>query len=257
MILRFLSFLILPLIFISSAFADESEVESNAELYQQIKVVDPYADVHTGPGGGYPIFHVIQRGEIVEIIQRRTSWFKIRKDKDIVGWVSIDQMLATISATGEKTEFADITQDDFFERNWELGLMGGSFGGATAITSYAAYLFNKGLSAEFAVSQAIGNASSSFLYNIGLVMQPFPEWRISPYFHFGTGIIDVDPNSTLIQPLDRTNQFSNIGIGARVYLTKQIIFRLEYSEYIIFSARIDNDDNEDITEWKAGFAVFF
>jgi Bacterial SH3 domain/Outer membrane protein beta-barrel domain len=259
MILRFISFLIIQLAFVGHVFADEPEVKSDtqSETYQKVKIADPYADMHTGPGGGYPIFHVVQRGEIVEVIQRRTSWFKIRKSEDLIGWVSIEQMSETISPVGEKTEFTDVTQEDFIKRHWELGVMGGSFGGATALTGYAAYLFNKGLSAEFAVSRAIGNASSSFLYNIGLVMQPFPEWRVSPYFHIGTGIIDVDPNTTLIQPRDRTNQFSNIGIGARIYLTKQIIFRLEYSEYILFSARVDNDDNEDINEWKAGFAVFF
>ena len=259
MTLRFISILILQLIFVGSVFADEPEVKLVVESgsFQKVKIADPYADMHTGPGGGYPVFHVVQRGEMIEVIQRRTSWFKIRNSDNLEGWVSIEQMLETMSPADEKTEFTNITQEDFVKRNWELGMMGGSFGGATALTAYSAYLFNKGLSAEFALSQAIGNASSSFLYNIGLVMQPFPEWRISPYFHFGTGIIDVDPKTTLIQPRDRSNQFSNIGIGARIYLTKQVIFRLEYSEYIIFSARVDNDDNEDINEWKAGFAVFF
>ena len=166
-------------------------------------------------------------------------------------------MSETLSPKGEKIEFTNVTQEDFIKRRWEVGVMGGSFGGATALTTYGAYLFNKGFTTEFAVSQSNGNFSSSFLYNIGLVMQPFPEWRFSPYFHFGTGVIDVDPKATLIQPKDNTNQFSNIGIGARFYLTKQVIFRLEYSEYIIFSSRIDNDTNEDINEWKAGFAVFF
>jgi len=253
MTLRFLFFLILQLIFVANVFADEPASGS----FQWVKVADPYADVHTGPGGGYPIVNVVQRGETIEVMQRRTSWFKIRNNEGFVGWVSIKQMSETISPAGEKTEFTNVTQEDFVERSWELGVMGGSFGGATALTAYTAYLFNKGLSAEFAFSQAIGNSSSSFLYNIGLVMQPFPEWLISPYFHFGTGVIDVDPKVTLIQPIDQTNQFSNIGIGARIYLTKQIIFRLEYSEYIIFSARVDNDDNEEINEWKAGFAVFF
>jgi len=253
MYLRFLFILICQILSVANVFADESK----SEVYQQVQVADPFIDVHTGPGGGYPVIYVIERGESIEVIQRRTSWFKVRNEKGPDGWVSIEQMSETLSPKGETVEFKNVTQEDFIKRHWELGVMGGSFGGATAITPYAAYLFNKGFTAEFALSHSIGNASSSFLYNIGLVMQPFPEWSVSPYFHFGTGIIDVNPKATLIQPIDRSSQFSNIGIGARVYLTKQIIFRLEYSEYIIFSSRIDNDTNEDITEWKAGFAVFF
>jgi hypothetical protein len=251
--LIFLFIFILQLFYMGSVLAEESQ----AEPLQRVRIADPFVDLHTGPGGGYPVFHIIERGEIIAVIQRRTSWFKVRYKDNIEGWVSIEQMSATLSLQGEQTRFKDMTQDDFIKRHWEVGIMAGNFGGATALTTYASYLFNKGFAVEFALSQAIGNVSSSLLYNIGLVMQPFPEWRVSPYFHFGTGIIDVDPKATLIQPRDRSNQFSNIGIGGRVYLTKQIIFRLEYSEYIIFSARVDNDTNEDIKEWKAGFAVFF
>ena len=250
---RLFFILIFQLIFVASVDADESKSES----FQQVKIADPYIDVHTGPGGGYPIFHVIERGEIIGIIQRRTSWFKIQYKSDLQGWISIEQMTETLSLEGEKTELTDITHEDYIKRHWEVGVMGGSFGGATALTAYGAYLFNKGFTAEFSLSQAIGNDSSSFLYNIGLVMQPFPEWRISPYFHLGTGVINVNPDISVIQDTDLSNQFSNIGIGGRVYLTKQIVFRLEYSEYTLFTARIDNDTNEDIKEWKAGFAVFF
>lgn len=241
----------IQIFFATNAFAGESE------YFQQVEVADPFIDVHTGPGGGYPIIGVIERGEIISVIQRRTSWFKVRYGKNFGGWVSVEQMSETLSPKGEKIEFSNITQQDYIKRNWELGIMGGAFSSATAITAYAAYLFNKGLSAEFSLSQADGNFSSSLLYNLGLVMQPFPEWRLSPYFRLGTGVIDVDPKATLIQPKDKTSQFSNIGIGVRFYLTKQVMFRLEYSEYIIFSSRIDNDTNEDINEWKAGFAVFF
>ena len=260
--LRFLSIFIFQLILVGNVLADTPNIESESAdsgsaSHQFVKVADPFLNMHTGPGGGYPIFHIIERGETIEVIQRRTSWFKIRSANKHLGWVSIEEMTETLTPEGEKTEFKNMTHEDFIQRHWEVGVMGGSFGGATAITAYGAYLFNKGFTAEFAVSQALGNASSSFLYNLGIVMQPFPEWRVSPYFHFGTGIIDVDPKATLIQPEDRSNQFSNIGIGARIYLTKQVIFRIEYSEYIIFSARVDNDTNEDINEWKAGFAVFF
>lgn len=257
MYVKFFIFLILHIVYSVSSSAAESSVEPVTESNQQVRVADPFVDVHTGPGGGYPVFHVIERGEIIEIIQRRTSWFNIEYKNNIKGWISIEQMIETLSIEGDKTELSNITHEDFIKRHWEVGVMGGSFGDATALTAYAAYLFNKGFTAEFSLSQAIGNDSSSFLYNIGLVMQPFPEWRISPYLHLGTGVINVNPDLSLIQDKDLSNQFSNIGIGARMYLTKQVVFRIEYSEYILFTARIDNDTNEDIKEWKAGFAVFF
>ena len=56
----------------TSAFAQA------AGEYRTVTVADPYLELHTGPGVGFPIFHVIDRGEPVEIIMRRTDWFQVR-----------------------------------------------------------------------------------------------------------------------------------------------------------------------------------
>ena len=62
---------------------------------------------------------------------------------------------------------------------------------------------------------------------------------------------------TLVEPEDKTNQISQIGFGVRKYLSRRFMLRLELNEYVVFSANNDRDENEDISEWKLGFAVFF
>jgi len=232
-------------------------VYSASEPLQQVKIADPYIEMHTGPGGGYPIFHVMERGAFIEIIVRRANWYKIRTTTQKEGWVSFAQLSKTLSANGEPVEFAVITQEEFAERTWELGVMGGDFGGAPALSVYGSYFFNQGFALESSFSQAIGNVSSSLALKLGVFIQPFPEWEYSPYFQMGTGVIDVKPSSSTIQPVDRKNQFSNISLGVRTHLTQKVILRLEFSQYLIFSSTKDNDNNEEINEWKAGFAVFF
>ena len=57
-------FFTLWLIPFSNVFADwfgEKE-------YQRVKVVDPYIELHTGPGRGYPIFYVVKRHDWIDII---------------------------------------------------------------------------------------------------------------------------------------------------------------------------------------------
>jgi len=88
-------------------------------------------------------------------------------------------------------------------------------------------------------------------------MQPFPEWSYSPYFTLGLGTIDVNPNATLIDPEDKNNEFAQMGFGIRKYLSRRFMLRFELNEYVIFSASNDKDENEDISEWKLGFAIFF
>lgn len=233
-------------------------IAHSAERLEQVIVADPYIDVHTGHGDGYPIFHVIERGESIEIIMRHTSWFKIKNKDGIVGWVSLEQMSMTLAPdSGEQIELKTFTHENYVERRWELGLLGGRFSRAESLTMYGAYLFNKGLASEFSYTQILGEISSSDVYKLGIAMQPFPELKYSPYVTLGVGVIETTPKSTLVQPKDSSNQLSSFGLGVRTYLSKRIILRIEYSNDVIFSSSSNNDSNEDIKEWKAGFAIFF
>ena len=79
--------------------------------YQQVTVDDPYIEMHTGPGKGYPIFHVVDRGDSIEVIKRRTDWFLIRTVAGKEGWASRAQMELTLQPSGERTEIKDTTID--------------------------------------------------------------------------------------------------------------------------------------------------
>jgi len=245
-------------ILIWCAFLLSSSVYSATnDALQSVKVAEPYLEMYEGPGGGYPIFNVVERGAVVSIILQKADWYKVRNKKGLEGWVPYVEISKTVSLNGEAVHFTQVTQEDFAQRNWEWGVLGGDFGGAPIFSAYGSYLINRSFATEASISQSIGDVSSSILLKFGFVMQPFPEWEYSPYFFMGTGVIKVKPSATLVQPVDQNNQISNISVGVRTHLTKQIIVRLEYSQYIIFSATKDNDNNEDISEWKAGFAIFF
>ena len=46
--------------------------------YERVWVADAYLELHTGPGRGYPVIQVIERGEWIDILKRKTDWFKVR-----------------------------------------------------------------------------------------------------------------------------------------------------------------------------------
>ena len=56
--------------------------------YLQLFVTEPYLELHTGPGRGYPVFHVVGRGRQRRRAVRRTDWFKVRAEHGVVGWAS-------------------------------------------------------------------------------------------------------------------------------------------------------------------------
>jgi hypothetical protein len=223
-------------------------------VYPEVKVADPYIELHTGPGAGYPIFYVVDRGDFVEVIKRKTDWFKVRTAKGKTGWVIREQMEKTLTPSGEVTQFADAGLGDFSKRRWESGLVGGTFNSTPVITLYGAYAMNKNLSAELSVSQVTAEYSSSVLANFNLLSQPFPEWRYSPFFTLGLGQIETSTSSTLVQAADSQDLIAHMGLGLKIYLTRRFIMRAEYKNYVGFSS---DDDNEEFEEWKAGFAFFF
>lgn len=79
--------LLLPL---QAAFAQVVEIE----------VREPFIELHTSPGRGYPVFDVAERGERVQLLKRRTQWFKVRTSRSGEGWVSQEQMTNSLKAAG-------------------------------------------------------------------------------------------------------------------------------------------------------------
>lgn len=218
------------------------------------RVIDPYIDLRTGPGRGYPIFYVAERDEWVTVLKQRTTWVKVRNRKDIEGWVHVDQMARTLGQDEQPLAFNRFTLEDYVKRRWEAGFMLGDFGGTDAISAYAGYHFTRNLSLELAVSETLGEYSNGRATNVSIVHQPFPGWRYSPFFTLGGGIRETEPRSSLVRTHDRKNDTLNVGAGIRVYLSRHFLLRFQYKHHTILTNR---DDDEEVGEWTLGLSTFF
>ncbi len=225
-----------------------------AREYRKAVVAEPYLELRTGPARGYPVVQVVERGGHIEILKSRTDWFKVRADDDREGSVRRSEMELTLNDGGEFTTFEADDFSDYESRRWEMGALTGDFEGANVISIYGGYAFTANLSAELWVSQALGSFSNSTFASINLLHQTFPDWRFSPYFTLGAGVIRTSPNATLIETEDRTDEMAHAGIGIRAYINRHFLLRAEYKSYVVFTSR---DENEEPNEWKAGFSFFF
>jgi len=230
-----------------SVLADEEDE------YQRVTVAEPFVEFHTGPGRGYPVFHIVEKGQPLLLIKKKTQWFKVRSTKGHEGWVHEDIMQKTLLGD-QSFEAGNYQLQDFTKREWEAGVLGGDFGGATSLAIYSGWNFTQNLSAELSISQALGNVADIRFANISLVHQAFPEWRVSPFVKLGGGVIQTRPFTTLVQTPDRTDEIVNVGLGVKAYVSRQFFIRVEYTSYTILTSRNDNDEVE---EWKLGFSVFF
>jgi hypothetical protein len=225
-----------------------------AETSDRVRVDTAFIELHTGPGAGYPIYHVVDRGHWVRILDRRTDWFRVETEEGKEGWVSREQMEQTVQPSGEPTRFDDPTLADFASRRWEMGALYGVVDDVDIISLYGGYALMEKLSAELWVQQALGQFSTSYLLDVSVVHQMFPDWRVSPFVAIGGGVIHTETSATLVESSDNTDETLHAGVGVRAYLTRRFMLRAEYKEYVVLTTR---EENEEIEKWQLGVAFFF
>jgi hypothetical protein len=227
---------------------------SGAREYLQLFVTEPYLELHTGPGRGYPVFHVVPREGSVDVLFRRTDWFKVRTDHGVEGWASIGDIQKTVLADGSQFHFDLGDRAGFASHRYEMGLSTGAYGGASLVSGYGSVSFNPQLALELSVGAYYGRYSNGYTADLGLMHVLVPETRWSPFFELGVGEVHTEPKATLVQASDRTEPSAYVGGGIRYYITRRFFFRAEYQAHWIFTNR---NQNEEADEWKAGFAFFF
>jgi len=220
----------------------------------QLFITEPFLELHTAPGRGYPVTQVVARGEAVDVLKRQTEWFKVRTERGIEGWAYERDLMQAKLADGSPFVFRVGDLAGFTDHRWENGIMVGSYGGATLISAYGALSLTKETKLELTEGQFLGNLSNGYLLELGLSHVFLPEKRLSPFVTLGTGYERLNPKGTLAVPLDQDSQTAYAGVGARFYVGRRFFLRGEYRHHTVFTSR---DSNEVKQEWKAGFAFFY
>src|SRR6185312_8257565 len=152
----------------------------------QVFITAPYLELRTGPGRGYPVFHVAERDESVEVLFRRTDWFKVRTERGVEGWAAQRDMLRTVLADGTAFKFDIGDRAGFTSHHFEMGIFAGEYSGSTLVSTYASYSLNSQLAVELSVGEFFGKYSNGVVGDLGLTHVLVPEWRFSPFLMLGT-----------------------------------------------------------------------
>lgn len=220
----------------------------------QVTVNDAFINVYSGPGRGFPIFHVIEKGEVVTLLKSRTEWIKIETRRGKTGWIKRSDMQFTLSPDGSTPDFPSFAQSDFLEDRFELGMAYGDFAGADGLAMNLGYRFTKNLSAELRLDSNTGAFSDSRIVAGALLFQPYPQWWVSPYFGLGAGTITTYPSGSLVETEDRKDGLLQASLGTYIHLKGRLFLRLEYANHYVLTSR---NTNLEVNEWKLGFNVFF
>ncbi len=231
----------------------DSEFAKDTES-QILFIVEPYIELRTGPGAGYPIFHVAEKGKSIQVLTRKTDWFKVRTPTDITGWVARSQLEKTLTQAGVKKSFQDILLDDYLKSRLEFGISGGLFENDRSITLRTGYRMTDNIFFELAYTKISGVFSSSTLYQANIYMQLYTDKPVTPIFLIGYGKFENVPASTLVSASSRTLDMGNAGIGVKYYLSDRFYFRFDATTYVVL---VGDDRADEYTHIHGGFSFFF
>jgi hypothetical protein len=221
---------------------------------ERLTVADPYLEVHTGPGRGYPVFHVVERADWVEIELRHTDWFKIRTSTGKVGWVVRQQLERTLTEAGGQKTFRDVVVDDYLKRKVEMGMGYGRFKKEPMFKLWVGYRASDTLWVEGTVGQVQGVFSGTDLWHLNVYSEPWSHKRLSPFFGVGLGKFKNIPNASLVSAVSTNVNLANGTIGLRYYLTERFVLRTDYTFYTAFLSDTRYGEYRAVT---AGISFFF
>jgi hypothetical protein len=223
-----------------------------AEHLLQVVVSEPYLEMHSGPGRGYPVIYVVGRDEVVTVLYSRTDWYKVRAPRGQEGWARRSELALTKLASGEPAPIPPYPE--FATHRWEIGAGYGVYNRQNLVTAFGDFGLTNSIDAEFVVQQALGTIDNRYITSIGLRHTFIPEWRwFSPTAGLGAAYQHID-DKVPPAPLQNNNEMAYVSLGARGFITRRFMWRADWRHYVVF-----NNQNvyEDLEEWKFGLAVFF
>jgi hypothetical protein len=225
-----------------------------ARAAERLQVADPYLELRTGPGRGYPIHHVAARKEWVEIELRHTDWFKLRTENGKEGWVHRNQLATTLTEAGGQKTFRDIALDDYLARRVEMGAAWGRFRSEPMLKFWTGYRMSDTLSAELTLGQVQGLFSGTNFWHLNLQTEPWSDQRLSPFFALGVGKFKNLPNQSLVGAVPVNAKLANATLGLRYHISERFVLRADYSLYTAFVA---DTRTSEFRAFTAGLSFFF
>lgn len=232
--------------------------QAPAQDFLRLKVIDPFIDMHSGPGRGYPVFYVIEHGETIDVLNRRPGWYEVRTANGRTGWTNATQISRTLQATGEPADLPSVGYGDYLKSRWQVGFNAGQFTSGE-LTNAELFSFNAGYRAlswagvEMELGKLFGSEIKGEFYNLNILLEPLSHWRISPLLLAGRGVMSVDSQPKLVPLEIGDSYFNNFGAGLNYYIGRNFTVRADYRWFLVST----HNGNESVAAWKIGFNTFF
>lgn len=222
--------------------------------FQEAVIVEPFLEIHTGPGSSYPVFYVSEKGETILLMKRRVDWYKIRLRNGKEGWANRREIEKTLLASGYRKRFTERLYDDIIADKTELGWSAGTFAGDSALYVRVTYTLTGHLAIEGNAGFASGDLGSTQLYHGGIVVTPWSGRWLALMGTVGGGIVHVTPTSLLVNTPSGTFPAAYAGVGFSIPLFRNLEGRGDIRRFTLF---MNPERTREFEEYSVGLSFRF
>jgi hypothetical protein len=235
---------------ISLPWFNADETESGAAY---LEVVEPYIEMHTGPGRGYPVFNVVEQGQNIEILKRKPGWYKIRSKDEKTGWTKASQLAHTLQPTGLPVDLPEVGHGDYLTSHWGVGFKAGQLEGANTFSASAGYRPFSWVGVEVEGGKIYDDSVTSDYYGANILVEPLPNMTLTPFASAGIGKFSFDSRQKVLVEDAGSPTYNSFGGGASLYIGRNFVVRGEYRWYSIST----DDGSRGLNAWTIGLNAFF
>lgn len=227
-----------------------------------IAVEAPHLDLYTQPGRGYPIFHVVERGEIIMVTRHRPNWFEVRTEQGLTGWTPATQLATTLQPTGMPVQLPGMNRGEFLKRSSRIGFSTGLMTGleqqdnqdltAQTLSIQAGYKLLRAIDLEADAQQIYGRSVYGYAAGANILFEPLTRGRFTPFAAYGSGVMAVRVRPKLVATGDQNYTYQRASLGMNAYIGINFVARIEHQWLFISENNISG-----MSEWKIGFNTFF
>ncbi len=244
------------LLLLLSISSHHSVADDHSGTY--LEVIDTFAEMHSGPGRGYPVFYVIEQGEKIEVLTRRPGWYEVRTERGKVGWTTTAQISRTIQGTGEPADLPSVGYGDYIKNSFVTGFSMGQFGSGDLdsyelISVNIGYRFLPWLGVDVERGRFYDESGESGDLTVGnIFVEPFSDWKVSPYLGVSSGTMKFSSAATGTR-ISQSGSVSSYALGVSYYLGRNFVVKGEY-RFFSMPSEISDKNTEAL---KIGFNTFF
>lgn len=244
-----------------STFALSSLVRAQADADETTvvaRVIIETAPLRTGPGAGFRVARLAQRGDTFRVYERSTRgyWFRVELPDGSLAWIdgsAVYNHEVGPPSRGERIMRKIFAPPPLLGAHGEIAVVLGTLHGAGFMAVRPAWLLAPPFGFELDLGGSVGSAGRLFTAGGGAIVNAFPHWPIVPFFVVGGGAAFAAPNADSFVLESGQSSHVYAGGGLRFGFRQRLIVRVEGRSHVFFDAN-ELTAQEEIS---GGLSAFF